>query len=113
MTADVLNGGAMVAGAVIALFFYRYWSITRDRLYAMFAAAFLIFAVSRGVLSFLDEDAEGRVFLYTLRLLAFALILAAIIDKNRSQRTHPVGHSRNGSGPAHEPRQASSAARET
>jgi Family of unknown function (DUF5985) len=78
----------------------------------MFAAAFLTFAVSRGILSLLDEAAEGRVLLYALRLLAFALILAAIFDKNRSRRTRPLAHSHNGSGPSHEARQASSTARE-
>jgi hypothetical protein len=112
MTTDVLNGGTMVAGAVIALFFFRYWSVTRDRLYAMFAAAFLTFAVSRGILSLLDEAAEGRVFIFTLRLLAFALILAAIIDKNRSRPKRPPAHSHNGSGPPREARRASSATHE-
>jgi hypothetical protein len=38
-------------------------------------------------------------FVYTLRLLAFALILAAIIDKNRSRPPDALGESRNGSRP--------------
>jgi hypothetical protein len=98
VSADLINGGTMVAAAVIALFFFRHWKLTRDRLYLMFAAGFLTFALSRAILSFLDEDDEGRVFVYALRLLAFALILAAIIDKNRSQAP-PVAHSQNGSRP--------------
>jgi drug/metabolite transporter superfamily protein YnfA len=89
----------MVAALVIALFFFRYWRQTRDRLFLMFAAGFLTFAVSRLILAFLDEGDEGRVFVYTLRLLAFALILAAIIDKNRSPAQDALGGSRNGSGP--------------
>lgn len=112
MTADLINGGTLVAAAVIALFFFRYWSATRDRLYLMFGAAFATFAVSRGILSFLDEGDENRLFVYALRLLAFALILAAIIDKNRSQLPTAAAHSSNGSGPAREPDRARGAARD-
>jgi hypothetical protein len=89
---------------------YRYWRLTRDRLFAMFAAGFLTFAVSRVILAFLDEDDEGRVIVYAFRLLAFALILAAIIDKNRSSR--PAGDgSQNGSRPKRVVERASRCAR--
>jgi hypothetical protein len=87
----------MVAALVIAMFFFRYWRQTRDRLFLIFGAGFLTFAVSRLILAFLKEDDEGRVFVYTFRLLAFALILAAIIDKNRSRPAGPLDESRNGS----------------
>ena len=97
MSADLVAGGTVVAAAVIALFFLRYWRQTRDRLFAMFAAGFATFAVSRVILAFLDADDEGRVYVYALRLLAFALILAAIVDKNRSPR--PARPSSNGSAP--------------
>ena len=89
----------MVAALVIALFFFRYWQQTRDRLFLIFAAGFLTFAVSRLILAFLDETDEGRVFVYMLRLLAFTLILAAIIDKNRSRAADALGESQNGSRP--------------
>jgi hypothetical protein len=84
VSADLISGGTLVAALVIALFFLRYWRQTHDRLFLMFAGGFLTFAVSRLVLAFLEEDDEGRLFVYTLRLLAFALILLAIVDKNRS-----------------------------
>lgn len=99
MSADLISGGTIVAASVIALFFFRYWRQTRDRLFAMFAAGFLTFAVSRLILAFLDEGDESRVYVYTLRLLAFALILAAIVDKNRSRKPDPGGASTNGSRP--------------
>ena len=101
----------MVAALVIAMFFFRYWHQTRDRLFLIFAAGFLTFAVSRLILAFLDEGDEGRVFVYTLRLLAFALILAAIIDKNRSRAPDALGGSRNGSRPQGGAAQPRSAAR--
>lgn len=83
MSADFVSGATMTAALVIALLFFGYWRQTRDRLLLLFAGGFLVFAVSRLILAFLEEDDEGRVFVYTLRLLAFVLILAAIIDKNR------------------------------
>lgn len=102
MSADLINGGTTVAALVIALFFLRYWRQTDDRLFLMFSAGFLTFAVSRFVLALLPEDGEGQVFIYTLRLLAFALILAAIIDKNRVVERADLseGSSQNGHGPS-------------
>lgn len=100
MSADFLSGGSMVAALIIAAFFLRYWLQTRDRLFLIFSAGFLVFAASRLILAFLDEDDEGRIFVYGLRLVAFGLILGAIIDKNRSPLAHiPVGDS-NGHHPA-------------
>jgi peptidoglycan/LPS O-acetylase OafA/YrhL len=84
VTADFLSGATMAAALVIALIFFRYWRQTRDRLFLGFALGFAVFAASRLILAFLDEDDEGRIFVYGLRLLAFLLILAAIVDKNRS-----------------------------
>ena len=90
MTADFVSGATMAAALVIALIFFRYWRQTRDRLFLGFALGFAVFSVSRVILAFLDEDDEGRIFVYGLRLLAFMLILAAIVDKNRSGAPPPV-----------------------
>jgi drug/metabolite transporter superfamily protein YnfA len=90
VSADFVSGATMAASLVIAIFFFRYWSQTRDRLFLGFALGFAVFAVSRLILAFLEEDDEGRVFVYGLRLLAFLLILAAIVDKNRAGRAPPV-----------------------
>jgi drug/metabolite transporter superfamily protein YnfA len=89
VSAEFLSGATMAAALVIALVFYRYWRQTRDRLFLGFALGFLVFAVSRLILAFLEEDDEGRIFVYGLRLLAFLLILAAIIDKNRGAPPPP------------------------
>ena len=84
MSADFVSGATMAAALVIALIFFRYWRQTHDRLFLGFALGFAVFAASRLILAFLEEDDEGRIFVYGLRLLAFLLILAAIVDKNRS-----------------------------
>jgi drug/metabolite transporter superfamily protein YnfA len=100
VSAEFVSGGTMVAALVIGLFFLRYWSQTRDRLFLMFAGGFFTFALSRLILAFLEEDDEGRVFVYALRLLAFALILAAIIDKNRASVADAPADSQNGRRPS-------------
>jgi Family of unknown function (DUF5985) len=99
VNAEFISGATMAAALVIAVFFFRYWRQTRDRLFLGFAGGFLVFAVSRLILAFLEEDDEGRVFVYALRLLAFGLILAAIIDKNRSRPAERPAARLNGNGP--------------
>ncbi len=90
MSADFVSGATMAAALVIALIFFRYWRQTRDRLFLGFALGFAVFALSRLILAFMHEDDEGRIFVYGLRLAAFLLILAAIVDKNRGGRAPPV-----------------------
>jgi alpha-D-ribose 1-methylphosphonate 5-triphosphate synthase subunit PhnI len=80
---DFLLGATTMGSLVIALFFLRFWRRTGDRFFALFALAFATFAVNRFVLLFLDEAAEARTYVYFVRLLAFLLIIAAIVDKNR------------------------------
>lgn len=96
MISEFISGGTAVASFVIAAFFIRYWQQTRDRLFLMFAAGFLTFGISRVVLAFLGEDDEGRVLIYALRLVAFALILIAIVQKNRTPPAPGQGGSGNG-----------------
>jgi hypothetical protein len=80
--------GLLVMGyAVAGLFFLRFWKLSRDRLFAFFAAAFWLLALQRGALATLESDRQiGSAWLYVVRLLAFLLILAAIVDKNRPGR---------------------------
>ena len=83
-----LLGAAVMACGVTGLFFLRFWRRTRDRLFVMFAAAFWLLGLNWMLLVFTtDPEFETRrVLLYTIRLLAFALIIVAIIDKNRAAR---------------------------
>ena len=80
-----LMSGAIVAGYLVAgLFFLRYWRQSRDRLFAIFAAALWLLAVQRLALALTTRYFEDVTWLYGVRLLAFVLILLAIIDKNRA-----------------------------
>ena len=82
-SAVVFVSGLLTAGyAVAALFFLRFWRETRDRLFGFFATSFLILSVQRVLITF---TAWGDV-VYVLRLFAYALIIVAIVDKNRAAR---------------------------
>ena len=81
--------GAIAMGSwVAALFFLRFWRDTRDRLFAIFSAAFLLLGTTRIGLALTNSGSEPHTSWYWVRLVAFALILVAIIDKNR-----PAKHS--------------------
>ncbi|HKU59897.1 MAG TPA: DUF5985 family protein [Gemmatimonadales bacterium] len=82
----VVSGAITMGYLVVGLFFLRFWRDTRDRLFLIFAVAFWILAVQRVALVLTRHMAETAAGLYLLRLFAFLLILAAIIDKNRAPR---------------------------
>ncbi|HYO59907.1 DUF5985 family protein [Archangium sp.] len=81
---DFLSGTVFALCCVAGLFFLRFWRKTRDRFFAYFAASFWLMALHR-VLLLLTRlgDNEHVVVAYLVRLLAFVLILVAIVDKNR------------------------------
>ena len=84
---NLFISGALVAGYLTAgLFFLRFWRQSRDRLFACFAAAFWLLALQRAALAAADLRGEEVAWLYVVRLLAFLLILGAVIDKNRPGR---------------------------
>ena len=80
---DFLNGATAMGCVVAALFFFRFYRQSADRLFLFFGLAFSVFAVNRLVLELLDEGHEASTYVYLSRLLAFVMILYAIIDKNR------------------------------
>lgn len=81
---NALVSGMLVAGYLVtALFFLRFWTQSRDRLFALFAAAFGLLAIQRLALTVSGAPIEDQTLFYVLRLLAFAVIAFAIIDKNR------------------------------
>jgi hypothetical protein len=86
----LITGAIAAAFAVAALFFLRFWKETRDRLFAFFALSYLVLALNRAVIGLaIFQDNRGE-YLYWIRLIAFVLILAAILDKNRSRPSASV-----------------------
>lgn len=81
---DFLNGVAAAGCLGVGLFFLRLWRETRDRFFALFGLAFWILALNWIALLWAAPEDEHRHYFYLIRLLAFLLIIAAIVDKNRS-----------------------------
>ncbi|MFY0526463.1 DUF5985 family protein [Archangium gephyra] len=81
---EFLSGMAAALCLVAGLFFLRFWRKTRDRFFAFFAASFWLMAVHRIVNLYMRDNNENLVGVYSIRLIAFVLILVAIIDKNRA-----------------------------
>jgi hypothetical protein len=77
----LLAGASTLAGWIIALYFWRFWKKTGDRLFIFFAVAFLLLAFERLGLGFIAGRVES--YFYLIRLSAFLLIVYAIVDKNR------------------------------
>ncbi len=82
---DFLAGAVTFGFALCALFLLRFWRRTGDPLFLTFAAAFFLLGLGQALLTLADVPAEERSWLYLIRLAAFALILLAILRKNRRQ----------------------------
>ena len=83
--AGLFISGVLAAGyAVAVLFFLKFWRETGDRLFAWFAAAFALLLVQRVALAVVVGWNGETWWYYLIRLLAFLLIIVAILDKNRA-----------------------------
>lgn len=86
---EFLWGALVSTCSVAALFWVRYWRTSSDRLFLFFALAFAMMAGSWAWLATASPEAETRHFAYVLRLAAFVVIIAGIVDKNRRARAEP------------------------
>jgi hypothetical protein len=81
---ELISGVLLMGYAVAGLHFLRFWKRSRDRLFLLFALAFGVLAAQRVWLTLAADRPGAAVYIYAVRLLAFLLILVAIIDKNRA-----------------------------
>ncbi|WP_457092731.1 DUF5985 family protein [Microvirga sp. P5_D2] len=75
----LISMGFLIAG----LFFLRFWTRTRDFLFGAFATAFWLLAANQALVAIIDVPREERSWIYLLRVAAFAIIIAAVVWKNR------------------------------
>ena len=73
--------------AVAGLFFLRFWSRTREGLFAAFAAAFWLLALNQALVAISAIPREEQTWFYLLRLAAFLIIIGAIVGKNLRARS--------------------------
>lgn len=81
---EILVGAISAISFVIGLFFLRFWSGTRDRFFLFFAISFWMEAINRILLAEVANWSENSPPYYLVRLLSYLLIIAAVVDKNRS-----------------------------
>src|SRR3569832_2958813 len=80
-----LVGAILMASLVIGLFFLRFWKSTGDRFFVYFALSFLIEGFNHLLL--ISPGHNGECFIYYgLRVLAYGLIVVAILRKNRGPK---------------------------
>lgn len=85
MTSGFVSGALFLGYALSSLFFLRFWRDSRDRLFGMFALAFAMLATQRLLLGLALGREAFELLYYGLRLLAFLVIIVAIVDKNRAR----------------------------
>jgi hypothetical protein len=84
-TITIFIGAIAMASLVISLFFLRFWKTTRDRFFLFFAASFLLEAINRVMTGISVLQNEESPMYYLIRLIAYSLIIIAIIDKNKTR----------------------------
>jgi hypothetical protein len=85
---DFVSGAITIGFLIVGLFFLRFWSRTRDRLFLTFAAAFWLLAVNQALVALAGIPREEQSWIYLIRLLAFILIIVAIVHKNMGMDRH-------------------------
>jgi hypothetical protein len=85
MIEGFLLGVIVTCTFVAAGYFARFWLATRDLLFLGFAAAFALEGLNRMAFLFLDKPNMGDEVIYSVRLVSYLLILAAIANKNRKK----------------------------
>lgn len=86
LLSGLVTGLALIAG----LAFLRSYSRSRDRFFAYFAAAFIIFGITQIALGYENAPEANHPASYIPRLISSLLILTAIWDKNRSSAARHV-----------------------
>ena len=79
---EFVSGAVAMGFLVGGVFLLRFWRKTSDRFFLAFAAAFFLLALNQVLAQWLGAADERVAYTYLLRVLAFILILAAIVDKN-------------------------------
>jgi Family of unknown function (DUF5985) len=80
---DFLAGAIVALCGVAALYFWHFRRQTGERFFGLFAFAFATLGVNFIFLAIGDRESEFRPSLYLIRLAAFLLIIAAIVETNR------------------------------
>lgn len=78
-----ISGMLVMATFAIGLYFLKFWRLSKDRFFIWFAVAFWVFGLGWIVRAIHPDVSEHGHWAYVPRLLAFLIIIVAILDKNR------------------------------
>jgi len=87
---SLLMGALAMGTLVIGVIFLRYWRDGGDRFFLFFALSFFVQAINRAALALSAVPHEGSPWHYGVRLIAYLLILVAIVEKNRPRKPPAV-----------------------
>ena len=82
MIEGFLAGVIVTASFTASLFFVKFWRRTRDPLFLAFALAFCVESATRVMALFSVRPNEASPWFYVARMIAYLVIVAAIIRKN-------------------------------
>lgn len=82
----MLAGAIAMASLLVSLFFLRFWRSTKDRFFLFFALSFLLEGMNRILLGMAALQSEDAPEYYLIRLVAYGLILFAVLEKNRRKK---------------------------
>ena len=83
---DFLSGAVATGFVVCALFFLRFWRRTHDELFLAFALAFGLLGLGQSLQVIAEIPTEEKGPIYLIRLAAFAVIIVAVLRKNRGAK---------------------------
>jgi uncharacterized protein DUF5985 len=79
---DFFAGALTMTYILAAAYFVRFWRRAGERLFMAFGIAFGLLAVNQFAIALIGAADERGNYAYLLRVIAFLLIVAAIVDKN-------------------------------
>ena len=80
---QMLSGAIAVSSLLAGLFFLRFWRSSGDRFFLYFALSFALEGLNRIALGLLVDANESNPLFYSVRVVAYGLIVLAIWQKNR------------------------------
>lgn len=80
---EFFSGAATASAWIAGFFFLRFWRDTADRLFLLFAVAFFVLGFDWLLVAAVHPGGDTRHYFFLVRLLAFLLIIVAVVDKNR------------------------------
>jgi hypothetical protein len=78
-----MHGAITLACILIGVKFLKFWRSSKDRFFFWMTSAFFVFAVGWVIRAFTPTDGDHAYYVFVPRLLAFLLIIAGILEKNR------------------------------